>query len=108
MPMPKLRRVSGKEAIRALERLGFERVRQRGSHVVLKKQTPEGAVGCVVPLHRELAIGTLRGILRQARITPDEFMENLWRTTAERQITACLRFASLTQMPTALRKHAPC
>jgi len=77
MPMPKLRRVSGKEAIRALERLGFERVRQRGSHVVLKKQTPEGAVGCVVPLHRELAIGTLRGILRQARITPDEFMENL-------------------------------
>jgi len=75
--MPKLRRVSGKEAVRALERLGFERVRQRGSHVVLKKQTPEGAVGCVVPLHRELAIGTLRGILRQARITPDEFMENL-------------------------------
>jgi predicted RNA binding protein YcfA (HicA-like mRNA interferase family) len=44
---------------------------------VLKKQTPEGAVGCVVPLHRELAIGTLRGILRQARVTPDEFMENL-------------------------------
>jgi predicted RNA binding protein YcfA (HicA-like mRNA interferase family) len=75
--MPKLRRVSGKEAIRALERLGFERVWQRGSHVVLKKQTPEGAVGCVVPLHRELAIGTLRGILRQARITPEEFMENL-------------------------------
>jgi len=75
--MPKLRRVSGKEAIRALERLGFERVRQRGSHVVLKRQTPEGAVGCVVPLHRELAIGTLRGILRQARITSDEFMENL-------------------------------
>jgi len=75
--MPKLRRVSGKEAIRALERLGFEKVRQRGSHVLLKKQTPEGAVGCVVPLHRELAIGTLRGILRQARITPEEFIENL-------------------------------
>ena len=75
--MPKLRRVSGQEAIRALERLGFEQVRRRGSHVVLKKQTPEGAVGCVVPLHRELAIGTLRGILRQARVTSEEFMENL-------------------------------
>jgi len=75
--MPKLRRVSGREAIRALERLGFEQVRQRGSHVVLKKQMPEGAIGCVVPLHRELAIGTLRGILRQARVTPDEFMERL-------------------------------
>jgi len=75
--MPKLRRISGQEAIRALERLGFVQVRQRGSHIVLKRQTPEGEVGCVVPLHRELAIGTLRGILRQARVTPDEFMENL-------------------------------
>ena len=67
--MPKLRRVSGAEAIRALERLGFEQVRQKGSHVVLKK----GEQGCVVPLHDELAIGTLRGILRQADVTPDEF-----------------------------------
>ena len=75
--MPKLRRVSGKEAIRALERLGFVQVRQRGSHVVLKKQTPEGDVGCAVALHHELAVGTLRGILRQARVTPDEFMANL-------------------------------
>ena len=75
--MPRLRRLSGRETIRVLEQLGFEQVRQRGSHVVLKKQTPEGAVGCVVPLHRELAIGTLRGILRQAGVTPDEFMEKL-------------------------------
>ncbi len=75
--MPRLRRVSGRETIRALECLGFEQVRQRGSHVVLKKHTLEGAVGCVVPLHRELAIGTLRGILRQAGVTPGEFMERL-------------------------------
>lgn len=75
--MPRLRRVSGPEVIIALERLGFAQVRQRGSHVVLKKQTSEGQVGCVVPLHHELAVGTLRGILKQARITPDELMENL-------------------------------
>ncbi|MDT4894988.1 MAG: hypothetical protein QOH25_65 [Acidobacteriota bacterium] len=75
--MPKLRRVSGNEAIKALERLGFIRVRQQGSHVILKKQTTEGEVGCVVPLHRELAIGTLRGLLRQAKVTPDEFMDSL-------------------------------
>jgi predicted RNA binding protein YcfA (HicA-like mRNA interferase family) len=75
--MPKLRRVSGREAVHALEKLGFEQVRQRGSHIVLKKQTPAGEVGCVVPLHREVAIGTLRGILRQAGVTPDEFMEQL-------------------------------
>lgn len=75
--MPRLQRVSGEQAIRALERLGFERVRQRGSHVVLRKQTTEGTLGCVVPLHRELAIGTLRGILKQAHVTPEAFMEEL-------------------------------
>ena len=71
--MPKPPRVSGQETIRALERLGFVVVRQRGSHVVLKKQTPDGEVGCVIPLHRELASGTLRGILKQAKVTLEEF-----------------------------------
>jgi predicted RNA binding protein YcfA (HicA-like mRNA interferase family) len=75
--MPRLKRVSGEEAIRALEKLGFIRVRQRGSHVVLRKENPEGVTGCVVPMHQELAIGTLRGILRQAQVTPDEFMDQL-------------------------------
>jgi predicted RNA binding protein YcfA (HicA-like mRNA interferase family) len=75
--MPKLRRVSGEEAVSALERLGFVRMRQRGSHIVLKKQTPEGAIGCVVPLHRELAIGTLRGILAMAKVQPNEFLDKL-------------------------------
>ncbi len=75
--MPRLKRVSARRAIRALERLGFQQVRQRGSHVVLRKETGGGAVGCVVPLHRELAVGTLRGILRQAGVSSDEFVENL-------------------------------
>ena len=42
--MPKLPRASGEEAIRALERLGFVRTRQRGSHVILKKQRPREAL----------------------------------------------------------------
>ncbi|GAF75802.1 unnamed protein product, partial [marine sediment metagenome] len=67
----------GQEAIRILKRLGFVQIRQRGSHVILTKQTPEGKVGCVVPLHRQLAIGTLRGILRQAKVSPDQFMEKV-------------------------------
>jgi len=58
-----------------LERLGFTQVRQRGSHVVMKKTTKDGDVGCVVPLHSELAIGTLSSILKQARIAPEEFMQ---------------------------------
>ena len=75
--MPKLPGLSGADVIRALERLGFVQVRQRGSHVVLRRQTPGGAVGCVVPLHRELASGTLRGVLKQAGVTLEEFLETL-------------------------------
>lgn len=75
--MPRLPRVSGQEVIQALERLGFEQVRQKGSHVALRRQTPEGVVGCTVPLSRHLAIGTLSGILRQAKVSSEEFIENL-------------------------------
>ena len=76
---PKLPRISGEQAITALQRLGFVTIRQRGSHVILKKRISkeEEEIGCVVPLHHELAIGTLRSILRQARVSPDEFMENI-------------------------------
>jgi predicted RNA binding protein YcfA (HicA-like mRNA interferase family) len=75
--MPKLPRISSREAIRALERLGFEPVRQTGSHVVMKKETEEGEIGCVVPVHRELKVGTLSGILKQAQVTIKEFIESL-------------------------------
>lgn len=68
--MPKLPRISGQDAIRALERLGFRQARQRGSHVVMRREDR----GCVIPLHKELAIGTLRGALRQAGVSPDEFI----------------------------------
>ena len=71
--MPRLRQVSGDDAIRALERLGFEQVRQRGSHVVLRR----GNTGCVIPRHPVLALGTLRGALNRAGVTVDEFLESL-------------------------------
>ena len=74
---PKLRRMSGEETISVLHRLGFVTVRQRGSHVVLKKRDVQEEITCVVPLHHELAIGTLRNVLRQARVTPEEFMNNV-------------------------------
>jgi len=48
-----------------------------GAMVVLKPSGPETVSGCVVPLHAELAIRTLRGILKQAGITPDEFIASL-------------------------------
>jgi predicted RNA binding protein YcfA (HicA-like mRNA interferase family) len=67
--MPKLPIVSGVEVIRALERLGFVVVRQRGSHLVLRRNSS----GCVVPNHRELKTGTLVGIMKQAGISIEEF-----------------------------------
>jgi predicted RNA binding protein YcfA (HicA-like mRNA interferase family) len=71
--MPDLPHLSGREIIRTLERLGFVQVRQRGSHVVMKKSTSEGNIGCVIPLHNEVAIGTLRSILKQAKVSPEDF-----------------------------------
>lgn len=75
--MTRLPKVSGEQAIRALERLGFVQVRQRGRHVIMKRQTDEGTVGCVVPLHKEIAIGTLHAVLQQAGVTPEDFLKNL-------------------------------
>ena len=69
--MPKLPRISGKQCISVFKILGFEEVRQRGSHVVLKM----GEAGCVVPMHHELRTGTLHGILKQAGISREEFIE---------------------------------
>jgi predicted RNA binding protein YcfA (HicA-like mRNA interferase family) len=57
--MPKLPRLSGTEIVAILQKMGFYQARQRGSHVVMKKNTPEGVFGCVVPMHKEVATGTL-------------------------------------------------
>ena len=75
--MPKLPLVSGAEAVKALGRLGFFVDRQRGSHVVLKKITPNGERGCVLPMHREVAPGTLRSALKMAGVSPEEFSDAL-------------------------------
>ena len=68
--MPKLPVLSGRDVVKALERLGFEQMRQKGSHVILQR----AGIGCVVPLHREIKTGTLAGIVRQAGLTQDEFL----------------------------------
>ena len=70
---PSLPHVSGAEAVRALQKIGFAVLRQKGSHVMLRR----GAAGCVVPQHRELKIGTLSGLLKQAGISADEFIDAL-------------------------------
>ncbi len=69
--MAELPRIPGSQAIKVFEKLGFVVVRRRGSHVVLRKQDK----GCVIPVHKELAIGTLRSAIRQAGISPDDFVK---------------------------------
>ena len=75
--MTKLPRVSGKEVIKTLSKTGFVAVRQRGSHVILKKRIQEMEIGVVVPLHKEIDKGTLLEIIRQAKMTKEEFLEFL-------------------------------
>lgn len=58
---------------RKLEAAGFEERHGRGSHRKFVKFTREGVITAIVPQHREIALGTLRSILRQAMMTPDEF-----------------------------------
>jgi predicted RNA binding protein YcfA (HicA-like mRNA interferase family) len=71
--MNKLPVLSGRQVIAALERLGFVAVRQKGSHVIMRK----GELGTVIPLHDPVKTGTLAGILRQAQISRDAFMAAL-------------------------------
>lgn len=75
--MPKLPKLSGDKTIKVLNKFGFIICRQKGSHVILKKKVESGEIGCVVPKHKELAEGTLRGILKQAKISPDDFSDSL-------------------------------
>ncbi|ACM61090.1 putative RNA binding protein YcfA (HicA-like mRNA interferase family) [Caldicellulosiruptor bescii] len=63
------------EIIRALKKLGFEEVSQRGSHLKLKRENPTRIV--IVPIHEEVARGTLKSILEQAGISLEEFLQLL-------------------------------
>jgi predicted RNA binding protein YcfA (HicA-like mRNA interferase family) len=67
------RNLSGPEVIKALQRLGFERVRQKGSHVRLRHLSKK----VTVPLHKELLPKTLESILNQAQLSIEKLMENL-------------------------------
>ncbi len=62
--------LSGEEMIRLLKKLGYDVIRQRGSHVRMRH--PAGRDTLTVPLHKELAPGTLKAILNQAKTTIEE------------------------------------
>lgn len=76
MSVPNLPELSYRDVIARLKEFGFEVKRQKGSHVTLQKVTPQGTLGCVVPKHSTVSPGTLRNILRQTRIAPEEFLRS--------------------------------
>jgi predicted RNA binding protein YcfA (HicA-like mRNA interferase family) len=70
--MSKLPQISGRECVKALTKAGFYFVRQKGSHMYIRRDEPFAQVS--IPDHKELDKGTLKGILRQAGVTVDEFI----------------------------------
>lgn len=63
------------EIIRVLKKLGFEKNSQKGSHAKYKNYYSNRI--CIVPMHDEIAKGTLKSILEQANIKLEEFLKNL-------------------------------
>jgi predicted RNA binding protein YcfA (HicA-like mRNA interferase family) len=75
--MTKLPILSARKVLKALSKLGFKPVRQRGSHIVVAKETEKGKVGAVVPNYNEIPIGTMKSILEQAKLSEEEFLDLL-------------------------------
>jgi predicted RNA binding protein YcfA (HicA-like mRNA interferase family) len=73
--MAQLPTLSGTEVVKVFERHGWEFVRQSGSHMILVK---DGEIASLsIPKHREVAKGTLRGLIRSANLTIDEFVRKI-------------------------------
>ncbi len=72
--MPKLPQVSGKDVVKALAKIGFEKVSQKGSHIKLQRMHSDLIETVIVPNHTELRKGTLRnGILKPINVSVEEF-----------------------------------
>ncbi|HSL62453.1 MAG TPA: type II toxin-antitoxin system HicA family toxin [Desulfotignum sp.] len=71
--MTGLPRISGREVVAVFVKIGYEKDRQKGSHIVLR-QTAYPQRRLVVPDHKEIAKGTIRTIIKQAGLTVEEFV----------------------------------
>ncbi len=76
--MSRLPRLSGEDVVKVLvSKFGFRVSRQKDSHVILVKHVGGRKIGTVVPLHQELKLGTLMGVLKLAGIGKDESIKAL-------------------------------
>jgi predicted RNA binding protein YcfA (HicA-like mRNA interferase family) len=71
----RLSNLSGKDAVKAFQKAGWQKLGQVGSHVVMIK--PGVRVNLSIPQHRELSVGTLRALIRNSGLTVEEFLELL-------------------------------
>lgn len=71
----KLPVMSGRDVIKALTKVGFREVRQKGSHIILVKESKEEKRGVVVPNHKEIDKGTLLEIIRQSGLKKEDFLK---------------------------------
>ena len=75
--MTALPMISARQCVRALEKAGFFVDRRRGSHIVLRREEPPPTLTVIVPNHKEIDRGTLKSIIRQAKLTVEEFADLL-------------------------------
>ncbi|HHT9131761.1 MAG TPA: type II toxin-antitoxin system HicA family toxin [Candidatus Tripitaka californicus] len=73
--MGRLANISGKEAVKAFQKAGWQTIGQVGSHLVMIK--PGVKTNLSIPQHKELSVGTLRALIRHSGLTVEEFLELL-------------------------------
>ncbi|PYS25003.1 MAG: hypothetical protein DMF72_03205 [Acidobacteria bacterium] len=73
--MPKLPSLSARQVCGILEKHGFAIIRQKGSHIILRKQLPDRGITVPVPNHSEIAKGTLKSIINQSEIPQSAFLK---------------------------------
>ncbi len=71
--MGKLKVLSGIEVCKILEANDFNKIRQKGSHILMQKRTEDSTITIPVPNHKEIRVGTLKSIIRQSKLLKDLF-----------------------------------
>jgi predicted RNA binding protein YcfA (HicA-like mRNA interferase family) len=75
--MPRLPIISGKQAIKCFEKIGYQVIRQQGSHVRMRHKTNAAKQPLTIPRHKTLGKGLIRKLLRDAELTIKEFLKLL-------------------------------
>lgn len=73
LQLGKLKVLSAQDVCKILSKYGFEKIRQKGSHIIMQKRIVDSTITVPVPNHNEIKIGTLKSIMRQSQLPVSEF-----------------------------------